>query len=87
MKTALTTVTLLFLAGSPYAMAELTTKEKVQNEIDDVKTETRTSVRKYKKELRDATGNEDRIQDAKDAVLNAKDHAINEAKKAKRALD
>ena len=69
------------------AVAEETTVEKVENKLDDAQTAAKIQVRKQKKAIREATGNESLKEDARDAALNAQDRISNEARKIKRKLD
>lgn len=67
--------------------AEETTVEKVQNKLDDVQTDAKIHMRKQKKAVREATGNESVKEDLRDAALNTQDRISNEARKLKRKLD
>ena len=83
--------TLVFTASSlslaPFAKAEETTGEKVNSEVRQGKRAVKKKARAVKKEVRDATGNGDTTQDAKDALDNAKDSTTDTAKDIKNKVD
>ncbi len=70
-----------------FAFAEETTIEKVQAATGDAKVSTKKAARKVRKKVRDATGNDSVVKDAKDSLNNAGDDVSNAAKKAKNKVD
>lgn len=64
-----------------------TLPEKVETGVDEVKKDSKKSVRKAKKKHRDSTGQGNVMKDAKDQVKNTGDDIEHEAKKAERKVD
>lgn len=73
--------------GAVQSYAEETWGEKIENQADEAKKDTKKGVRKAKKGVRNATGNEDRGKDAKESLENAGDDVGTGAKKLKRKVD
>jgi peptidoglycan hydrolase CwlO-like protein len=67
--------------------AEETTGEKIEDKASEVKKDTKKSGRKFKKSVRDATGNHSATDDAKDSLNNAGDDISHGAKKIKNKVD
>lgn len=80
-------IAFLALSLSGGAFAETTTAEKAENAVQDAKTGSKKAVRKVKKGIRDATGNESAKEDLKDSAKNAGDELSDATKKAENKVD
>ena len=67
--------------------ADDTAGDKVENAGSETKTSVKKKYRAGKRHARNATGNEDKVQDAKDKVKDAEDEVENEETKVKNKVD
>jgi hypothetical protein len=87
LKTALALLVMGYMTGLPSAMADDTAGDKVENAASATKTKTKKALRGGKRHARNATGNESKVEDAKDKAKDAQDDVKNEETKAKNQVD
>ena len=68
-------------------LADETASEKTQTAADSAGRNTKQTVRKAKKKIRDKTGQQDRVKDAKDNAQSAGEDVSDKAKELKRKAD
>jgi len=77
----------LALWAPKWSHAEESDTNKVKDAVGDTATDTKKAVRKGKRHVRKATGNDNAVKDAKDKVNDAGDDLSNESDKAKRKAE
>jgi polyhydroxyalkanoate synthesis regulator phasin len=70
-----------FVCAANFGLAADTAETQVKNQYEDAKTGTKKGVRKMKRKVRRATGNDNVAKDAKDSLHDATDSLENTEKK------